>query len=119
MPPPKLQKYTYFFVTDNSLYLDVRLLNAVSSNDPDVIKFLMVMALCNTVVPVKRQGTIFFSALLCIFVILCCSLKSFHTFSNDGTVSYKAQSQDEEALVTAASNLNMMLISKDSSTAGQ
>ncbi|XP_039772483.1 phospholipid-transporting ATPase 2-like isoform X5 [Panicum virgatum] len=69
---------------------DARLLNAVSSNDPDVIKFLMVMALCNTVVPVK---------------------------SNDGTVSYKAQSQDEEALVTAASNLNMMLISKDSSTA--
>ncbi|PVH35145.1 hypothetical protein PAHAL_7G112100 [Panicum hallii] len=69
---------------------DARLLNAVSSNDPDVIKFLMVMALCNTVVPVK---------------------------SNDDTVSYKAQSQDEEALVNAASNLNVMLISKDSSTA--
>jgi phospholipid-translocating ATPase len=34
-------------------------------------------------------------------------------------VSYKAQSQDEEALVNAASNLNVMLISKDSSTAGQ
>jgi phospholipid-translocating ATPase len=33
-------------------------------------------------------------------------------------VSYKAQSQDEEALVNAAANLNMMLISKDSSTAG-
>ncbi|PUZ46721.1 hypothetical protein GQ55_7G104700 [Panicum hallii var. hallii] len=69
---------------------DARLLNAVSSDDPDVIKFLMVMALCNTVVPVK---------------------------SNDDTVSYKAQSQDEEALVNAASNLNVMLISKDSSTA--
>ncbi|CAL5028041.1 unnamed protein product [Urochloa decumbens] len=69
---------------------DVRLLNAISCNDPDVIKFLMVMALCNTVVPVK---------------------------SNDGTVSYKAQSQDEEALVNAASNLNMTLISRDSSTA--
>ncbi|CAN6275550.1 unnamed protein product [Urochloa humidicola] len=69
---------------------DVRLLNAISRNDPDVLKFLMVMALCNTVVPVK---------------------------SNDGTVSYKAQSQDEEALVNAASNLNMMLISRDSSTA--
>ncbi|KAL6652954.1 hypothetical protein ACP70R_011879 [Stipagrostis hirtigluma subsp. patula] len=69
---------------------DVRLLNAVSSNDPDVIKFLMVMALCNTVVPIK---------------------------SNDGTVSYKAQSQDEEALVNAASHLNMVLISKDSSNA--
>uniref|UniRef100_A0A0A9CTB8 Similar to haloacid dehalogenase-like hydrolase family protein n=1 Tax=Arundo donax TaxID=35708 RepID=A0A0A9CTB8_ARUDO len=69
---------------------DVRLRNAVSSNDPDVIKFLMVMALCNTVVPIK----------------------SFHTFSNDGTVSYRAQSQDEEAVVNAASNLNMLLISK-------
>ncbi|CAN6270544.1 unnamed protein product, partial [Urochloa humidicola] len=69
---------------------DVRLLNAISCNDPDVIKFLMVMALCHTVVPVK---------------------------SNDGTVSYKAQSQDEEALVNAASKLNMMLISRDSSTA--
>ncbi|KAK3145027.1 hypothetical protein QOZ80_4AG0321700 [Eleusine coracana subsp. coracana] len=69
---------------------DARLLNAVSSNDLDVIKSLMVMALCNTVVPIK---------------------------SNDGTVSYKAQSQDEEALVNAASNLNMMLITKDSNTA--
>ncbi|VAH47070.1 unnamed protein product [Triticum turgidum subsp. durum] len=59
-----------------------------ANNDPDVVKFLMVMALCNTVVPIK---------------------------SNDGTISYKAQSQDEEALVNAASNLNMLLTSKDSS----
>jgi hypothetical protein len=43
---------------------------------------------------------------------------TFHNFSNDGTISYKAQSQDEEALVNAASNLNMVLMSKDSSTAG-
>uniref|UniRef100_A0ACD5UA67 Uncharacterized protein n=1 Tax=Avena sativa TaxID=4498 RepID=A0ACD5UA67_AVESA len=69
---------------------DVRLLNAVSSNDPDVVKFLMVMTLCNTVVPIK---------------------------SDDGTISYKAQSQDEEALVNAASNLNMVLTSKDSRSA--
>ncbi|KAF0893887.1 hypothetical protein E2562_031422, partial [Oryza meyeriana var. granulata] len=69
---------------------DARLLDAVSSNDPDVVKFLMVMALCNTVVPIK---------------------------SNDGTITYKAQSQDEEALVTAASKLNMVLVNKDSSTA--
>ncbi|XP_047065739.1 phospholipid-transporting ATPase 2-like isoform X2 [Lolium rigidum] len=68
---------------------DVGLLNAVSSNDPNVVKFLMVMALCNTVVPIK---------------------------SNDGTISYKAQSQDEEALVNAASNLNMVLTNKDSSS---
>ncbi|VAH31563.1 unnamed protein product [Triticum turgidum subsp. durum] len=59
-----------------------------ANNDPDVVKFLMVMALCNTVVPIK---------------------------SNDDTISYKAQSQDEEALVNAASNLNMLLTSKDSS----
>ncbi|XP_006652191.1 phospholipid-transporting ATPase 2-like isoform X1 [Oryza brachyantha] len=69
---------------------DGRLLDAVSSSDPDVIKFLMVMALCNTVIPIK---------------------------CNDGTITYKAQSQDEEALVTAASKLNMVLMNKDSSTA--
>uniref|UniRef100_A0A0E0DCV4 P-type ATPase C-terminal domain-containing protein n=1 Tax=Oryza meridionalis TaxID=40149 RepID=A0A0E0DCV4_9ORYZ len=63
---------------------DARLLDAVSRNDPDIVKFLMVMALCNTVVPIK---------------------------SNDGTITYQAQSQDEEALVTAASKLNMVLIS--------
>uniref|UniRef100_M8CBK9 Phospholipid-transporting ATPase n=1 Tax=Aegilops tauschii TaxID=37682 RepID=M8CBK9_AEGTA len=80
---------------------DARLLNAVSSKDPDVVKFLMVMALCNTVVPIKRQ--------------ICIVPYTFHNFSNDGTISYKAQSQDEEALVNAASNLNMLLTSKDSS----
>uniref|UniRef100_A0A0D3FUJ4 P-type phospholipid transporter n=1 Tax=Oryza barthii TaxID=65489 RepID=A0A0D3FUJ4_9ORYZ len=69
---------------------DARLLDAVSRNDPDIVKFLMVMALCNTVVPIK---------------------------SNDGTITYQAQSQDEEALVTAASKLNMVLVSKDSNTA--
>jgi len=91
VPPKLLQKQTCFSSTDNSLNLDVRLVNAISSNDPDVIKFLLVMALCNTVVPIR---------------------------SNGDTVSYKAQSQDEVALVNAAGNLNMMLISKDSSTAG-
>ncbi|EAZ43786.1 hypothetical protein OsJ_28405 [Oryza sativa Japonica Group] len=68
-----------------------RFLDAVSRNDPDIAKFLMVMALCSTVVPIKR---------------------------NDGTITYQAQSQDEEALVTAASKLNMVLASKDSNTAG-
>uniref|UniRef100_A0A0D3G683 P-type ATPase C-terminal domain-containing protein n=1 Tax=Oryza barthii TaxID=65489 RepID=A0A0D3G683_9ORYZ len=37
--------------------------------------------------------------------------------SNGGTITYQAQSQDEEALVTAASKLNMVLVSKDSNTA--
>uniref|UniRef100_A0A0D3G687 P-type ATPase C-terminal domain-containing protein n=1 Tax=Oryza barthii TaxID=65489 RepID=A0A0D3G687_9ORYZ len=36
---------------------------------------------------------------------------------NGGTITYQAQSQDEEALVTAASKLNMVLVSKDSNTA--
>jgi phospholipid-translocating ATPase len=70
---------------------DARLLDAVSCNDPDIVKFLTVMALCSTVVPIK---------------------------SNGGTITYQAQSQDEEALVTAASKLNMVLASKDSNTAG-
>uniref|UniRef100_A0A0E0HCV4 Uncharacterized protein n=2 Tax=Oryza nivara TaxID=4536 RepID=A0A0E0HCV4_ORYNI len=61
---------------------DARLLDAVSCNDPDIVKFLTVMALCSTVVPIK---------------------------SNGGTITYQAQSQDEEALVTAASKLNMVL----------
>lgn len=72
----KLQKHTQFLVADNYLYLDARLLNAVSNHDPDIVKFLMVMALCNTVVPVKRQGTISFSTLFfyqtcrrCIFLL--------------------------------------------------
>lgn len=49
----------------------------------------------------------------CLFEI-CIVTYTFHNFSNDGTISYKAQSQDEEALVNAASNLNMVLTSKDS-----
>uniref|UniRef100_A0A0D9ZXL1 P-type ATPase N-terminal domain-containing protein n=1 Tax=Oryza glumipatula TaxID=40148 RepID=A0A0D9ZXL1_9ORYZ len=36
---------------------------------------------------------------------------------NGGTITYQAQSQVEEALVTAASKLNMVLVSKDSNTA--
>ena len=60
VPPKLLQKQTCFLATDNSLNLDVRLVNAISSNDPDVIKFLLVMALCNTVVPIKRQVTVSF-----------------------------------------------------------
>uniref|UniRef100_A0A0D3G681 Uncharacterized protein n=1 Tax=Oryza barthii TaxID=65489 RepID=A0A0D3G681_9ORYZ len=39
------------------------------------------------------------------------------TVLNGGTITYQAQSQDEEALVTAASKLNMVLVSKDSNTA--
>ena len=34
--------------------LDVELLNAIANNSPHVIKFLTVMSLCNTVIPIKR-----------------------------------------------------------------
>ncbi|KAG8089771.1 hypothetical protein GUJ93_ZPchr0011g27638 [Zizania palustris] len=69
---------------------DVELLNAVANNSPQVIKFLTVMTLCNTVVPIK---------------------------SPSGAILYKAQSQDEDALVNAASNLHMILVSKTGSNA--
>eukprot|EP00268_Persea_americana_P027236 TRINITY_DN2667_c0_g1_i2.p1 TRINITY_DN2667_c0_g1~~TRINITY_DN2667_c0_g1_i2.p1 ORF type:complete len:1108 (+),score=144.64 TRINITY_DN2667_c0_g1_i2:417-3740(+) len=68
---------------------DTELLNAVSSNNPNVIRFLTVMAICNTVVPLK---------------------------SKSGAISYKAQSQDEDALVQAAAHLHMVLISKNGNT---
>uniref|UniRef100_A0A0E0MF66 Phospholipid-transporting ATPase n=1 Tax=Oryza punctata TaxID=4537 RepID=A0A0E0MF66_ORYPU len=71
---------------------DVELLNAVANNSPHVIKFLTVMTLCNTVIPIK---------------------------SSSGAILYKAQSQDEDALVNAASNLHMVLVNKNGNTAGQ
>lgn len=58
---------------------------AVVDSVPEIIRFLLVMALCNTVVPTR---------------------------SPDGSIVYKAQSQDEEALVSAAAHLNMVLISR-------
>ncbi|XP_020594001.1 phospholipid-transporting ATPase 2 isoform X3 [Phalaenopsis equestris] len=64
---------------------DAALLNAISNNVPDVIRFLTVMTICNTVIPVKSIG---------------------------GAMMYKALSQDEYALVNAASQLHMVLISK-------
>ncbi|KAH7683027.1 P-type ATPase subfamily IV protein [Dioscorea alata] len=68
---------------------DAELLNAVSNNVLDVIRFLTVMAVCNTVVPIR---------------------------SDSGTILYKAQSQDEEALVNAAACLRMVLISRNGNT---
>ncbi|WCJ30820.1 Phospholipid-transporting ATPase 2 [Euphorbia peplus] len=64
---------------------DVLLHNAISSGSSDVIRFLTVMAICNTVVPVQ---------------------------SKTGAISYKAQSQDEDALVQAAANLHMTFVNK-------
>lgn len=64
---------------------DPELLQAVASGSPDAIRFLIVMAICNTVVPVQSKA---------------------------GAISYKAQSQDEEALVRAAARLNMVFLEK-------
>ncbi|KAL6556644.1 Alanine aminotransferase 2 [Orobanche gracilis] len=67
-------------------FTDAELLNAVCSGSPDVIRFLKVMAICNTVIPIQ---------------------------SKSGDISYKAQSQDEEALVRAAARLHMVLENKN------
>ncbi|CAH9128997.1 unnamed protein product [Cuscuta epithymum] len=65
---------------------DAELLDCITSGSYDVIRFLTVMAICNTVVPVQSKA---------------------------GPISYKAQSQDEEALVHAAADLNMILLNRN------
>ncbi|KAK8981695.1 hypothetical protein V6N11_028103 [Hibiscus sabdariffa] len=65
---------------------DTRLLNAVAGSSPDVVQFLTVMAICNTVIPIK---------------------------SKTGAILYKAQSQDEDALVNAAAQLHMAYVNKN------
>ncbi|GAB4859580.1 Alanine aminotransferase 2, variant 2 [Ancistrocladus abbreviatus] len=65
---------------------DVGLHDAVTNGAVDVVRFLIVMAICNTVMPMQ---------------------------SKSGEILYKAQSQDEEALVQAAALLNMVLIKKN------
>ncbi|KAG1370230.1 putative Phospholipid-transporting ATPase 2 [Cocos nucifera] len=73
----------------DALKVDVELLNAVAKNVPDVLRFLTIMTICNTVTPIR---------------------------SNSGAILYKAQSQDEDALVNAAARLHMVLISKNGNT---
>ncbi|KAJ8763021.1 hypothetical protein K2173_023226 [Erythroxylum novogranatense] len=68
--------------------IDLRLLNAIASGSPDVVRFLKVMAICNTVVPVQ---------------------------SKTGAILYKAQSQDEDALVNAAAKLHMVFFNNNGS----
>ncbi|KAG9439248.1 hypothetical protein H6P81_019413 [Aristolochia fimbriata] len=65
---------------------DAELLNAIATHDPEIIRFVTLMAICNTVVPLK---------------------------SKTGAIIYKAQSQDEEALVNAAACLHMVLINRN------
>ncbi|KAJ8424437.1 hypothetical protein Cgig2_002749 [Carnegiea gigantea] len=65
---------------------DAALLDAAASGSSDIIRFLTVMAICNTVIPMQ---------------------------SKSGDIVYKAQSQDEEALVQAAAQLHMVLVKKN------
>lgn len=53
-----------------------------------------------------------FAVMPCLFVI--CAI--FH--SKNGMLSYKAQSQDEEALVRAAAQLHMVFVKKNASILG-
>ncbi|XP_047337355.1 phospholipid-transporting ATPase 2 isoform X2 [Impatiens glandulifera] len=64
---------------------DSELLNSVTCGSPDVMRFLTVMAVCNTITPIK---------------------------SKNGSISYKGQSQDEEALVRAAAQMHVSFINK-------
>lgn len=65
---------------------DTQLLDAITSGSTDVIRFLTVMAICNTVIPVRSKA---------------------------GEIIYKAQSQDEDALVVAAAKLHMVFVGKN------
>ncbi|XP_028807852.1 phospholipid-transporting ATPase 2 [Neltuma alba] len=67
---------------------DAELLSAISCGSPDVVRFLTVMAICNTVIPTR---------------------------SKIGDIFYKAQSQDEDALVNAAARLHMVFFNKNGS----
>ena len=51
---------------------DVEPLNAITNNSPHVIKFLTVMSLCNTVIPIKRLDFIHLTVsphVLCSFLL--------------------------------------------------
>ncbi|CAK9268520.1 unnamed protein product [Sphagnum jensenii] len=78
-------KGVYYGAGTGDALTDPELVRAVMEKVPEVIKFLMVMAMCNTVTPCKSAGRALF---------------------------YKAQSQDEDALVQAAAQLQVLLCSK-------
>ncbi|RXH90418.1 hypothetical protein DVH24_035182 [Malus domestica] len=77
-----------FYGNENGNALkDEELIKAVAGGSSDVIRFLTVMAICNTVIPIQ---------------------------SRSGSILYKAQSQDEDALVHAAAQLHMVFVNKNS-----
>ncbi|KAL2458543.1 Phospholipid-transporting ATPase 2 [Abeliophyllum distichum] len=77
---------TFYGNENRDALSDVELLDAIATGSTDVIQFLKVMAICNTVVPIQ---------------------------SKTGAISYKALSQDEEALVRAAASLHMVFVNKN------
>ncbi|KAI8008286.1 Phospholipid-transporting ATPase 2 [Camellia lanceoleosa] len=75
-----------FYGASGDALKDAELINAVGSGSPDVVRFFTVMAICNTAIPMQ---------------------------SKSGSISYKVQSQDEDALVRAASCLNIVFFNKN------
>lgn len=97
----------------------MELLNAIASDKLDVIRFLLVMAICNTVVPTKRLISCLEVWFLLHNLSKCASLICvFGLCSKSGEITYKAQSQDEDALVHAAALLNMVFINKNGNFIG-
>lgn len=77
---------TFYGNENGDALKDAHLLSAITSGSTDVVRFLTVMAICNTVIPVRSKA---------------------------GDIVYKAQSQDEEALVIAAARLHMVFVGKN------
>lgn len=76
---------TFYGNESGDMLIEQEIHGAVATGASDVLRFVTVMALCNTVIPVKGKN---------------------------GNVMYKAQSQDEEALVRAAARSNMVLLNR-------
>lgn len=111
-------------------HADEELIDAISTGSSDVIHFLTVMAICNTVIPIQRSH--FF-----LLLIGCWDFDNFpleqniwtmHLYNNtflpfscskNGSIVYKAQSQDEDALVHAAAQLHMVFVNKNANILGK
>ena len=60
----------------------------------------------------------YFYVYLGISILLCLFLWVFPSDSKAGDIIYKAQSQDEDALVTAAAKLHMVFVGKNANLLG-
>ena len=87
-----------------------------------LLSWLFAIRLC-----LLKGDFLFLHVIYVLTFSYCCTLcgESFLglfaliTCSKSGTISYKAQSQDEDALVNAASRLHMVLMSKTGNTLGK